>query len=420
MADVDAGDRILCHACGRVWPRSQHGLECPYCGSDFTEIVRPPNRHPGAPLTSQIEIPPDTDPEPQPSSHPDPPETFPGHRSHSPPAVNPWADHDPWRHMHDDYDDDDNAGWGSPRVSQRTYQSPSGNFMFHSTIRTHGLPPRRPSGAGGEDSFMLGLNSFFSSITELNRERAARAQPRSPGHDHNHDDSMPGHPPPFHHPGGGLFPRDADGPQPMASPLRSLGDILQLFHTNIGNMDPGHAQAGAPNVRIMAQGTPMALLSALLNVERNGDAVYSQGELDRIISELLETNGQRTAVPPAPQDAIRSLPKKSADESMLGGDQAECSICMDSVKIGDEVTVLPCTHWFHPQCIELWLNQHNTCPHCRRSINQTPATAPSEGTSDQTRHSDGEQASSHASRANRGEGSGGWTGWVRSRLGGGS
>jgi hypothetical protein len=54
---------------------------------------------------------------------------------------------------------------------------------------------------------------------------------------------------------------------------------------------------------------------------------------------------------------------------MMGADgKAECSICMDAVELGTEVTVLPCTHWFHYNCIEPWLSQHNTCPHCRRSI----------------------------------------------------
>ncbi|KAL2872827.1 putative RING finger domain protein [Aspergillus lucknowensis] len=414
MADVDSCDRIICHACDHVWPRSQHGLDCPHCGSDFTEI---------------IEIPPDTDPEPEPP-HPDPPEAYPGHRSPSPPPVNPWTDHNPWAHLDDD---DDTHGWDTgPRVVHRSFQSPNGAYTFHGTIRTHGLPPRRVPGARGEaaiDPMMQGLESFFQSINGLDRERAARTQPRSP----RPPDAAFGLPPPratYHQPPGGLFPRDADGPQPMNSPLRSLGDILELLQTNVGQPQPG-----GPNVRIVAGGTPLALISALLNMGRNGDAVYSQEELDRVISQLVEQNGNHSAVPPAAEDAIQALPKKPADAEILGHEgKAECSICMDSVKVGDEVTVLPCTHWFHPQCIEMWLNQHNTCPHCRRGIDPTASdattTAPSEGTSERTRRSHSLSGSSayqsytsdedQRSRHSRGEGSGGWAGWVRSRLGGGS
>lgn len=118
---------------------------------------------------------------------------------------------------------------------------------------------------------------------------------------------------------------------------------------------------------------PLAMLSTLLNFDRHGDAVYSQEELDRVISQLIDQNMNGNAPPPASQDAIRSLPKKNVDEEMLGNEgKAECSICMDPVELGTEVTVLPCKHWFHYNCIEMWLNQHNTCPHCRRPINGEP------------------------------------------------
>lgn len=118
---------------------------------------------------------------------------------------------------------------------------------------------------------------------------------------------------------------------------------------------------------------PLAILSSLLNFDRHGDAVYSQEEFDRIISQLIEQNVSGNAPPPAPENAIRQLPKKKVDEGMLGPEgKAECSICMDPVELGTEVTVLHCKHWFHGNCIEMWLRQHNTCPHCRRPITDVP------------------------------------------------
>jgi E3 ubiquitin-protein ligase RNF115/126 len=133
-------------------------------------------------------------------------------------------------------------------------------------------------------------------------------------------------------------------------------------------MEALHAEIGATRG---TRGAPSAfsMLSAILNM-RSGDAVYSQEELDRVISQLIENNGSTgTAAPPASENAIRSLPKKKVDKEMIGVEgNAECSICMDNVELGTEVTVLPCTHWFHYDCIEAWLKQHNTCPHCRRSI----------------------------------------------------
>lgn len=123
----------------------------------------------------------------------------------------------------------------------------------------------------------------------------------------------------------------------------------------------------------MAGPNPFAVFSTLFNIGRHGDAVYSQEELDRVISQILEhsVNGSGAA-PPASADTIASLPKKIVDESMLGPEgKAECSICIEPVELGTEVAVLPCEHWFHFVCIEMWLKQHNTCPHCRRSIAET-------------------------------------------------
>lgn len=126
----------------------------------------------------------------------------------------------------------------------------------------------------------------------------------------------------------------------------------------------------------------LSILSAILNMTRSGDAVYSQEELDQVIAQLVEnTGGTSTAAPPASDAAIHALPKKKVNEEMMGSEgKAVCSICMDNVELGLEVTVLPCTHWFHFNCIHAWLTQHDTCPHCRRSINAN--TGAGEGTSE--------------------------------------
>lgn len=133
--------------------------------------------------------------------------------------------------------------------------------------------------------------------------------------------------------------------------------LLEAFQ-GISGAQRGTARNAAEN--------PFAMLSALM---RNNDAVYSQEELDRVISQLIDHTQQGTAPPPASDTAIQSLPKKKMTRQMMGSDgKAECSICMDPVELDTEVTVLPCTHWFHFDCIKAWLSQHNTCPHCRRSI----------------------------------------------------
>lgn len=102
-----------------------------------------------------------------------------------------------------------------------------------------------------------------------------------------------------------------------------------------------------------------------------GDFVYSQEGLDRIVSQLMEQTATSNAPGPAPQNEIDSLPRKNVTEDMLGDEhRAECSICMDEVNVGEEVTVLPCKHWFHHACVSAWLKEHDTCPHCRKGISK--------------------------------------------------
>lgn len=44
-----------------------------------------------------------------------------------------------------------------------------------------------------------------------------------------------------------------------------------------------------------------------------------------------------------------------------------CSICLDAFKEGDPISVLPCNHAFHYDCIKPWLGEANTCcPVCKR------------------------------------------------------
>ncbi|KAJ5168486.1 uncharacterized protein N7482_004080 [Penicillium canariense] len=416
---ADDGDRVICHACGGVWLLDSRddssSLECPHCESDFTEIV---------------EIPPDS---PQSEREPE---------LHSPP-INPWADHNPW--TREEPSASQPSGWmdsGSPGYSHRSYRSPDGRFMFSSTTIGGGYSPRQGNAQPNAmlPLMMQSLDSLFQGLSESYDHQGQR----SPAMDHPRHPYAAGmrdHDPvqdPMHSRSitdedaeqrEGLFPRDPDGPQHMTVRVESLAELvtqlssrmsvlpfdrpmamvinvrprrnrlLQVLRGNIGTQ----RTIGRHGVRAPVSPNPFAMLSALLNVDRNGDAVYSQEELDRVISQLIDHNQQGTAAPPASDNAIRSLPRKKVTQQMIGSDgKAECSICMDAVELDTEVTVLPCTHWFHYNCIEAWLSQHNTCPHCRRSIDSAGTTSPDEGTSENPGVTqDGSEFPSSASRRRR-------------------
>ena len=68
-----------------------------------------------------------------------------------------------------------------------------------------------------------------------------------------------------------------------------------------------------------------------------------------------------------PSEAIRdTIPVYTAE-----GEVAECSVCPETIKVGDRFRV-PCgvtiNHCFHKDCIDPWLRQNNTCPNCRAKL----------------------------------------------------
>lgn len=96
-----------------------------------------------------------------------------------------------------------------------------------------------------------------------------------------------------------------------------------------------------------------------------GDYVYSQTELDRVITELMEQH-QGNAPPPAPKEVLEKLPKVKVEEQRVI-DGEDCAVCKDELIIGEEVVQLPCKHVYHELCVKKWLEVHDTCPVCRRS-----------------------------------------------------
>jgi hypothetical protein len=130
---------------------------------------------------------------------------------------------------------------------------------------------------------------------------------------------------------------------------------------------------GPPRAGPGGAADPITLLDILLGGRFGspGQYAHSQEEFDRIISDIMERTQTGTGPPAATEDTIASLPKKKADKAMLGeSGKAECTICMAEVTTGEVVTELYCKHWFHTDCIKAWLEQHNTCPHCRKSVEE--------------------------------------------------
>ncbi|KAK1447229.1 hypothetical protein CMEL01_09068 [Colletotrichum melonis] len=381
LVATDGREVVYCHACSHEWWQDEHGLQCPRCESEITEIVSPEN---------------------------DPREIEDGPPLHDSPRLR--------RHIYDDDSDPEEAdieehlhrgpgGFVVHRAiwdnSQRPGQSPNPNTRQPPDVNDGdqiirrfidmvndfgmGMPPRPPDetrppgfGAGGNifggqgnvRTFQRtgpgGTTSFTIATGPIHVHQGGANSPAGAGGDpfQSYVSLEPrGQPPP--------------GPRITVVSIRTNADQLpSIFSSVLAGAGPPQPAGMGPGQGQRAPNQAPTLLHEILNMlnpanASHGDAVYTQEALDRIISQLMEQNPASNAAPPATEDALSKLKRKKVDKEMLGPDgKTECTICIDDFKEGDDATVLPCKHWFHDQCVVMWLKEHNTCPICRTPIEE--------------------------------------------------
>lgn len=65
--------------------------------------------------------------------------------------------------------------------------------------------------------------------------------------------------------------------------------------------------------------------------------------------------------------------KKYSDPFFSAAEDAQCTVCLAEYHAEDTLRILPfCGHAFHATCIDIWLQQHSTCPVCRVSLRELP------------------------------------------------
>lgn len=400
-------DIVYCHQCENEWFRDEHGLTCPQCQSDFTEIVEADND----PRDDEQHIPADTPPGLGGLHAPDPDEQ--------------------------DIENLRNSGMQWENTGPGTYR-------LRGTYRTDlpmgpGQQGQQGQGMGGGLMGLIGnvLQGMAGPQQQQQRQQGSPQPqgPTSPGRPASAPGSRSpdeqqqrggggtfvrhGHGPGFSYTiasssggGGNLFPRNANGPQPFQNQPDHIEQMLAQMFSNIGAVPGGPGGPGGPMGGGMRMGpggpgghpfhdddgfmggpmgggpfiiggahgrtggphgipAPLANLLSMFGPPGGvmGDAVFSQEDLDRVITQLMEQHQTGNAPGPASEAAIKALPTKEISKEDQGENgRAECSICMDVVEIGGTVTVLPCHHWFHHECIKAWLSEHDTCPHCRQGI----------------------------------------------------
>ncbi|XP_029370378.1 E3 ubiquitin-protein ligase RNF115 [Echeneis naucrates] len=205
-------------------------------------------------------------------------------------------------------------------------------------------------------------NSLFSELWQLLFMERSALLSHPPSSESGSDDSeqvSAGHSP----------SSSAEGGEPESPPQSeerssrpAVEGIVQQFLAGL------FANSGNPGV------APAALSSMLQLYSNPGDYAWGQGGLDAVITELL---GQleSTGPPPAEKEMISSLPTVCISQEQTDS-RLECPVCREEYSLGESVRKLPCLHFFHSHCIVPWLELHDTCPVCRKSLDGVDNSLP--------------------------------------------
>ncbi|XP_037886209.1 RING-H2 finger protein ATL70-like [Glossina fuscipes] len=65
---------------------------------------------------------------------------------------------------------------------------------------------------------------------------------------------------------------------------------------------------------------------------------------------------------------INMLPSYEYNVDKSCDNQAYCAVCINDLVSKELIRKLPCGHNFHAECLDKWLQSHETCPMCRTRV----------------------------------------------------
>ncbi|KAF8012769.1 hypothetical protein BT93_I0810 [Corymbia citriodora subsp. variegata] len=98
------------------------------------------------------------------------------------------------------------------------------------------------------------------------------------------------------------------------------------------------------------------------------DDFFYAAEFDILLDQFAENDVAIRGSPPAAKAAVDDLPLIILSESDVKLSGGVCAVCKDEVSVGDGVRKLPCSHYYHGDCILPWLAIRNSCPICRYEL----------------------------------------------------
>ncbi|KAL0726478.1 hypothetical protein Bca4012_022571 [Brassica carinata] len=67
------------------------------------------------------------------------------------------------------------------------------------------------------------------------------------------------------------------------------------------------------------------------------------------------------------------------NERAISGEDAVCCICLAKYANNEELRELPCSHFFHKECVDKWLKINASCPLCKSDVGEKNSDLTSQG-----------------------------------------
>lgn len=91
----------------------------------------------------------------------------------------------------------------------------------------------------------------------------------------------------------------------------------------------------------------------------------SRSFMELLQSEPHYSSARGPVDPSVLDDVVSRLPAKPATSAP---ELEPCTICLEVPTSGEVLTMLPCCHWYHTECIKEWLLHSRLCPLCKAPV----------------------------------------------------
>eukprot|EP00746_Dinoflagellata_sp_MGD_P103419 gnl/MRDRNA2_/MRDRNA2_42841_c0_seq2.p1 gnl/MRDRNA2_/MRDRNA2_42841_c0~~gnl/MRDRNA2_/MRDRNA2_42841_c0_seq2.p1 ORF type:complete len:331 (-),score=40.49 gnl/MRDRNA2_/MRDRNA2_42841_c0_seq2:40-1032(-) len=97
-----------------------------------------------------------------------------------------------------------------------------------------------------------------------------------------------------------------------------------------------------------------------------GEPALESSPRDRDATALAQRSAEPTPEKGIPAELLVQWPATRQRDGLR--DKETCAVCLESLRRGQEVRRLPCSHPYHRSCIDPWLRNSTLCPCCKADV----------------------------------------------------